>query len=122
MTLDIDPTPDAGVAGAGVVSARGDLDLATVVAFRADLNDQLTAGTSQVVVDLSEVTFIDSTAVGALVTASRALQRRGGSLLLVCRTSRVLRVLEITGLDTVLPVHGSVDEALAACADTSSAG
>ena len=55
------------------------------------------------VVDLSEVTFMDSTGIGVLLNALRHLSGRRGGLVLVCPTERVLRPFQVTGLVGHLP-------------------
>ena len=70
-------------------------------------------GSSCVIVDLSEVTFMDSNGIGVLLNAMRQLASRGGQLLLVCPTERVLRPFRITGLIGRLSISSSREEALA---------
>ena len=65
-----------------------------------------------VVVDLQGVTFLDSTALGVLVAASRHCRGLGGTLRLVISEPRVRRVLEITGLTDVFSIHRSLHAAL----------
>jgi anti-sigma B factor antagonist len=56
------------------------------------------------IADLAAVTFMDSTAIGALVQLHNAANEDGKRLVLVSVAPRVLRVLEITGLDTVFDI------------------
>lgn len=65
------------------------------------------------IVDLTEVSFIDSTGLGVLVTALKHTREAGGSLDVVVAAPRVLKVLALTGLDVVIPLHATLDEALA---------
>ena len=86
------------------VQVRGELDLSTSPQLGDALERELDAGRS-VVVDLSRVTFIDSTALNTLVGALRSCESNGGALLLSGNLpAQVSRVFEITGLDTVLPI------------------
>ena len=64
------------------------------------------------VVDLSEVTFMDSTGIGVLLNALRHFTTRKGKLVLVCPTARVLRPFEITGLIRHLTIFDSREKAL----------
>jgi anti-anti-sigma factor len=66
-----------------------------------------------VLIDLAEVEFIDSTALGALIEA-RATLSGGASLLLAAPAHETRRALQVSGLDRHLPVHATVEEALAA--------
>jgi anti-anti-sigma factor len=68
---------------------------------------------ARVVVDLSDVTFLDSTRLGVLVTSLKRLREVDGSLDLVVASPRVLKVFTLTGLDVVIPIHETVDAALA---------
>lgn len=103
----------AQVQGCAVLSAAGEIDLYTAPALR----DALVAAaesSSRIVIDLSRVTFLDSTGLGVMLGAlgrARSVQR---SVALVGPTSMVRRVLEITRLNQVFPTYGELDEALAA--------
>jgi anti-sigma B factor antagonist len=65
-----------------------------------------------VVVDLSNVTFMDSTGIGVLLNALRRLRSRKGGLVLVCPTERILRPFQITGLVDHLRIFSSREQAL----------
>ena len=71
-------------------------------------------------VDLANVNFIDSTALRVLLKALPGFSRRGGKLVLVSEDRRVLRTLEITGLDMKFTVEPRLAEAIAQFADGSS--
>jgi anti-sigma B factor antagonist len=80
-----------------VVCVRGELDMSTAPDLAKALADAAPAA-STVVVDLSGVSFLDSSAIGTLVTAGRARSEAGGRLQVGPRSTIVDRVLEITGL------------------------
>ena len=65
------------------------------------------------VLDLSAVTFLDSTGLGVLITGLKRCRSAEGDLVLVTAQPNVLKVLEITGLNDVFQVHDSVEDALA---------
>mgnify|MGYP005838826089 CR=1 FL=1 len=98
----------------GLVSVRGEVDIYTAPRFKESLLELLDSGVSRVVVDLSEVTFIDSTALGVLIGGVRRLHDRDGRLSLVVASRPVERVLTVTGLDRVFAIHPTRDAALAA--------
>jgi len=108
--------------GSGVVVVAGEIDLATVADFREAISDLVASGYVHLVIDLSAVTFIDSTGLGVMVGARKKVRDACGSLRLVCTDNRVLRLLAVTGLTQVLPVHASADEALAVGSDAVVAG
>ncbi|HWD52036.1 MAG TPA: STAS domain-containing protein [Acidimicrobiales bacterium] len=98
--------------GVSVLTVTGEIDMATA----PDLRERLVAleadRISAIVVDLTGVSFIDSTALGVLVGAYRRQEEAGGTLKLVVTEPRVRKVLEITDLTSVFPVFTSVDEAV----------
>jgi anti-anti-sigma factor len=71
-------------------------------------------GALTTVIDLSECTFLDSSGVRVLASAGRKLSEAGRRFAIVVSNPSVLRVLEITGVDTMLAVHHSTESALAA--------
>ena len=86
------------------VHVKGELDLSTSPEFDQALRQEIDAG-KRVVVDLSEIAFIDSTGLNTLIGALRACESNGG-MLMVSPTmpAQVQRVFEITGLNKVLPI------------------
>jgi anti-sigma B factor antagonist len=70
------------------------------------------AGVRDMVVDLSEVTFIDSTALGVLIGGVRRVNDAGGTMSLVVATRPVQRILTVTGLDHVFTIHEKREDAL----------
>jgi anti-sigma B factor antagonist len=100
--------------GVGVVELTGEIDLYTAPRFKDDLVAVINEGAHEVVVDLAGVTFIDSTALGVLISGVKRLHEVDGRLLIVAASRPVVRILEITGLDRVLSIYATRDEALAA--------
>ena len=96
-----------------VVSVRGEIDLFTAPEFKSRIHDAIEAGRGRVVVDLTATTFIDSSSLGVLISAHRRLKVRGGRLIVACDVPAVLSTFKITGLDSVLEMSRSRDEALA---------
>ncbi len=111
------PRLDAVVEPAGsgprVVVLRGELDVATLDELDAALAHAAKGGDApRVLVDLSEVTFVDSTALMRLLLALRDLRRRGGHMALVCSNPTVLRLFEITRTDQTFEIFPTRDRAL----------
>jgi len=100
--------------GLGLVELGGEVDLYTAPRFKEQLVALVDEGARAVIVDLSGVTFIDSTALGVLISGVKRLHETDGRLLLAAPSRPVMRILSITGLDKVLSIHGTRDEALAA--------
>jgi anti-sigma B factor antagonist len=109
----IDLTIDARVEGDwDVVVVRGEVDLYTSPTLRAAIERSLDRGARRVLVDLRDVGFMDSSGLGVLVGGLRRSRERGGELALVCGEGSVMRVLSMTGLDRVFPIHGSLGDVL----------
>src|SRR5215210_6732097 len=90
-----------------VVAPRGEIDALTAPQLGRRLLGLVDDGKTRVVVDLSRVTFMDSTGIGVLLNALRSLGRRSGKLVVVCPTKRVLRPFEVTGLVDRLAISSS---------------
>ena len=93
-----------------IVRLAGELDLYNAHAVREALVQACADGPERVIVDLSEVEFIDSTALGVLIDAHRKLE---GGLRVACPQDPIRRALQISGIDRHLKVHDSVEDALA---------
>jgi anti-sigma B factor antagonist len=96
-----------------VVSVTGEIDSFTSPALEQELDWILGDGASNAVVDLGGVGFVDSTALRVLLRALPRFSQRGGKLVLVSDDRRVLRTLEITGLDRKFTVEPKLSEAIA---------
>lgn len=86
-----------------VVRVRGDVDLDTAPLLERRLNELIDDGARQIVVDFGELTFMDMTGLTVLVRVLKRLRARGGRIRLRSASPSVQKVLEITGLDGVLP-------------------
>jgi anti-sigma B factor antagonist len=102
--------PDTGTF---VIAVEGDADMSTAVKFNESFFSAARSGVRRVVADLTDVRFIDTTMLNALVVGHRRMARDHGSFAVVCDGRRIGRVLEITGLGQILYVFGSREDALA---------
>jgi anti-sigma B factor antagonist len=101
--------------GHGVIlTVDGEVDLATAPQLHAKLTDLVDNTAVGVVVDLTPVAFMDSTGITVLLAGRKRAHARGHSIQLVCPEGPVLRVLRTTGVDTVVPVHSVLAEAVSA--------
>jgi anti-sigma B factor antagonist len=100
--------------GTTVVAVAGELDLASAPNLKWTLNDSIAKGARRLVLDVSPVTFIDSTALGVLVGVQRSL-KVGGRLAIAGADSDadVMNIFELTGLDSTFDMFSTIDEALA---------
>lgn len=109
--LSIDLKTDSD--GTLVFKLRGSLDLATSPTVRAALSEATEKGNRHLVVDLTQLEFLDSTGLGALIGAHRRAVEHNGSLRLVVGEGPIERLLEITGLIRIFSVYHSLDDARA---------
>jgi anti-sigma B factor antagonist len=98
--------------GAVVLAVHGDADLHTASMLRDRLDRAIDGGASGVVVDLSDASFFDSTALGVLVGGMKRLRATRRQLRLVAPRPEVRRLLEITLLDHVFAIDATRDDAL----------
>lgn len=101
--------------GVRTISVRGELDLSTAPELEGPLEQALESDEGSVLIDLSDCEFIDSTGIALIVRAWQRLEsgENGRSLVICSHNDQVRRVLEITGLELSIPVHSTLDEALA---------
>ena len=97
-----------------VVAVRGEIDLFTAPELKATLTDAIEEGKLRIVVDLSETTFLDSTALGVLIGAIKRLRGRDGRMTIVNVDQNIAKTFEITGLDQIFTIRPTRDEAVAA--------
>lgn len=95
-----------------VVTGAGELDVHSAPILQAELDPIAQRAGAAIVVDLSAVGFIDSTGLGVLVTTLKHVRESSGTLDVVVSSPRVLKVFTLTGLDVVIPLHETLDEAL----------
>jgi len=99
-----------------ILVVGGEVDYEVSPQLKAHMMRAIKAGARRLVLDLSDVTFIDSTAIGVIAGAVEKLDEAGGSLAIVSTHEKVVQIFEITGLDSVITLHASREEALAALA------
>ncbi|RFU37373.1 anti-sigma factor antagonist, partial [Actinomadura logoneensis] len=103
-----------------VVAVAGEIDLRTADALRARLTDLagLNGGPAcaDLVIDFGGVRFCDASGIGVLVALRNALGAHGGRVRLARVRPAQLRLLRVVGLDARFPLHGDVDDAVAAIA------
>ena len=106
LTIDVHEEPSATV-----VTVGGELDVHTAPTLQAALAALDASG--RIVVDLSAVTFLDSTGLSVFVNALADAREREASLAVVASAPRVVKVFTLTGLDGALSLHATLAEALA---------
>ena len=112
--LGSDRNPIVGLTERGdvlVLSLAAELDLYSAPALRAALRRAVERAPKRLVVDLAEVTFVDSTILGALVEA-RSQLGGGNAFALAAPGLEVRRALEVSGLDRHFAVHDRIETAI----------
>lgn len=102
--------------GMMVVSLSGEVDIMRSPDLQASLQDAINRipGKGAVVVDLSGVTYMDSSGVATLVRGLQLSRKKGVGLVLCSLQDRVRSIFEIARLDTVFPMASTLDEAIEA--------
>jgi anti-sigma B factor antagonist len=99
-----------------VVRVAGEVDMSHEEQLRAELHRAVEADSKGIVVDLTECEFIDSSGIRALLLSRKEKNADGGSetLAVAASSDQILRILGVMGLDQVIPVRATVEEAAAA--------
>ena len=99
--------------GTTVVAVGGEIDVYTAPRLRDKFTELVAAGSYDIIVDMQNVEFLDSTGLGVLVGGLKKVRAHEGSLDLVCNQDRLLKIFRITGLAKVFVIHDSAESALA---------
>lgn len=100
------------VPGSWIVELSGDLDIASVDDFSARLAIVTAESPAHVVLELSQLQFIDSSGLNSLVVAAREIEGKGGSMAVAAPSTYVARVFDLVRLDESVQIAASVEEAL----------
>src|SRR3954451_18921534 len=97
-----------------VITVSGEIHVSTAPEFQRRLDAAISRGKTAVVLDLSETEFIDSTGLSVLLNGLRRVTRQRGRMALVCTNPTVLRLFEITRLDSTFDIHETREDAVLA--------
>ena len=106
----VDEEPDAQTR---IIAVTGEIHVTTAPEFSQRLNDAIADGVRDVVIDMSGVEFIDSTGLSVLLNGLRRVTRNDGHLSLVISNPTVLRLFEITKLDSTFDIQPTREAAMA---------
>jgi len=93
-----------------LITVSGEVDLATSPELDVAIIAAIDSGATSVVIDLTDVSFMDSSGLGVIVRALKRCREAENDLDLVITNERVLKVFGITGLDQVIPIHASIQD------------
>jgi anti-sigma B factor antagonist len=98
--------------GAHIIRVRGEIHVSTAAQFAQHLSDVVESGKTAIVLDMTGVEFIDSTGLSVLLNALRRVTRQQGTLALAVSNPTVLRLFEITRLDSTFDLYPDRESAI----------
>jgi anti-sigma B factor antagonist len=107
MTMQIATTPGSD---RYVITVSGEVDLASSPELDTAIILAIESGSSALVIDLADVSFMDSSGLGVIVRGLKRCREADKDLDLVITNERVLKVFGITGLDQVIPIHDAIED------------
>jgi len=102
------------ISGTKILDVAGEIDVYTAPQFKEAVNGIIATGQKHLIINMGEVTYMDSSGFGTLLSATRRLRPQGGTINLVKCNNAIDRILRITRLNTVFATFDTVDEAIAA--------
>lgn len=100
--------------GVTVLDLRGEIDVSCAPVLRAMMMDLLEHHSGRLLVNLSDVVYIDSAGLSVLIAAYRQTQKTNGMLVLSSPRKPVQQVFEITGVASIFPLYPTVEEGISA--------
>ena len=100
--------------GKKVLDVTGEIDVYTAPQFKEAVNSVLEAGQKHLLINMAGVTYMDSSGFGTLLSATKRLRPKGGTVNLVRCNSAIDRILRITRLNTIFATYDNMDEAIQA--------
>jgi anti-sigma B factor antagonist len=93
-----------------VLDVGGEIDLFSAPQLKEEIRRLIGNGTGRLLINLDQVSFMDSTGLGVLLGALKRVRGRDGALAIVCPPGPVHRVLTLTGLHKVFPIYESLED------------
>lgn len=109
LEIEFEDNPEKDVA---MLRPKGDIDAYSVAEFRQSLHEHTSR--KRLVVDLSQVMFMDSAGLGALIGSVRRIREHDGSVTLCSSRQPIIRLLHTTGFNRIVPVRDNLEDAIAA--------
>jgi len=102
--------------GLPVIDVSGEVDIYTTPQFKEAVTEILQQGHIHIIINLTDVSYMDSSGFGTLLSATKRLRPQNGGIFLVGCNEAVSRMLDITRLNTIFTVVHTEEEAVAAVA------
>lgn len=97
--------------GLPVIELEGEVDVYTAPQLKQQVIGVLESGAKELIVDLTKVDYLDSTALGVLIGGLKRMREADGNMTLICPSPRIRRVFEITGLDKIFDIYNTREDA-----------
>lgn len=107
MNLKIEQTKTGNIC---LVDLSGEIDVYTADKLSKAILPLTEKATNNVEIDLEKITYLDSTGLGAFISAYKSAKKHGSSLKLINTKERVLRLFQITGLDEIIDISVKAEE------------
>jgi anti-sigma B factor antagonist len=117
LSTDFDLREEQGPGGVPVVAVRGAIDLFTAPELKDGLLTVVERGATRIVLDLTETSFLDSSALAVLLSARKSLAGRAGQLAIAGLNPSLQTTFELTGLDRLFAITATREDAIAALGD-----
>ncbi len=95
-----------------IIEIIGDLKVFDLADYTSFFEEYLANGHHKIIIDFTEINYIDSTAIGLLVNIKRNAEEVGGNLVIASVNDDVMNVFSITGIDKFIDIYTSVEDAL----------
>lgn len=96
-----------------IIKPKGELDLSNAASFKKQiLDDFLSKGKNKLILDLSDVHYMDSSALGVMISLYKSCKLNGGTLVLIKMDRSLKRLFELTQLNSIIPIYENLDEYL----------
>jgi anti-sigma B factor antagonist len=114
MPTDFDVRERSVNSERSLIAVAGELDLFTAPELRTRLNELIDDGTRELIVDLSDTAFLDSTGLGVLISVYKRMSSCDGELVIIDSRRNILKAFQVAGVDQLLTIVESYDDANAA--------
>jgi stage II sporulation protein AA (anti-sigma F factor antagonist) len=95
-----------------IVNIEGDLDLHTAEHFKQQVDEKITAGNHNLILNFTQVNFVDSSGIGAILSKYKQLNNLGGKLVIANISPQIKRIFEVSGILRVIDIYSSEKEAV----------